>query len=140
MDGGDRYPLLVNSRRVGIRKVPSPMGTWPRKTPQRIIFPTFLPKIYVRLLTIYVPFTCPFTFVWYNKILDRRRRGSRFRDSPPPVSIEGEQERMKLEHRIVSTRTLRGLQEAERLQLAGWRVICVGFETLTLERKIRCCE
>jgi len=40
-----------------------------------------------------------------------------------------------LEHREVSTHTLAGLKEAERLKAAGWKIITSGLFRIVFERK-----
>jgi len=43
----------------------------------------------------------------------------------------------KLEYRTVSTHTLKGLKEAERLKAAGWKIIRSGLFTITFERNAK---
>jgi hypothetical protein len=39
-------------------------------------------------------------------------------------------------YRLVSTRTAEGIEQAERYQAEGWRILSVGFDTLQLEKEI----
>lgn len=42
----------------------------------------------------------------------------------------------KFEYKTVSTHTLAGLEEAERLQAKGWKIIRTGLFLITFERKV----
>ena len=44
---------------------------------------------------------------------------------------------MRYEYRTVDTSTLAGLKTAERLHLAGWRIIRSGLYLIYFERKVR---
>ncbi len=40
------------------------------------------------------------------------------------------------EYRTVSTHTLAGLHEAERLQASGWKIVRTGLFLITFERRV----
>lgn len=42
----------------------------------------------------------------------------------------------KFEYKTVSTHTLAGLEEAERLQAKGWKIIRTGLFLITFERQL----
>ena len=42
---------------------------------------------------------------------------------------------MKTEYRTVDTSTLKGIQEAERLHIAGWRTVRCGLFLVYFERR-----
>ena len=43
---------------------------------------------------------------------------------------------MAYKYKTINLRLIKGIKQAEKLQSLGWKIISVGFTTVTMEKKI----